>query len=89
MIMTGNETDTEIEMVTMRDLEIGMGEEVGMEVGQIGGIVVQGMEDPEAGIDTANAKGADHVLPSGMVTGGHPGVQFAHTEDNVERCLKF
>lgn len=73
-IETGSGTDTENVTRTVKGLESGMVEVVGMEDGeQIGG---SGMEEMEAGIGTMI--GVGHVPLSGMVTGGHLEVQFTH-----------
>lgn len=78
-------TVIENEMVTVRDLGIGMREEVETVEDQIGGRVIPGM----GGIDIVNVKEADLALLFGMVKGGHLEVQFAHIEDCVDRCLEF
>lgn len=75
--MTGRGTD--IEIVNMIDIVKGTVEEAGMgEEGQIGGILVQVMEEKAVGIDIENMKEADLVLLPNMVAGGHPGVQAVH-----------
>lgn len=78
-IMIGRGTDTENGTVTMRDLVKEMVEEAGKgEEDQIGRTAVRVTEEKAVGIDTENVTEAGHVLPSGMVAGGHPGVQVAH-----------
>ena len=81
-ITIGNEIDTGSEMVTVKDLERGIAEKLerGLE-DQIGSTAVPGMEEIEAGKDTASVTEAGHVLLLDMVTGDHPGVQSVNIED--------
>lgn len=89
-IMTGRGTDTEKGIVTMRDLVKGMVEEAGKgEEGQIGRTAVQVTEEKAVGIDTENMTEADHVLPSGAVAGGDPGVQVAHIRGLCRNISEF
>lgn len=77
-IMTGRGTGIEKGIVTMKDLVKEMVEVAGKGEGdQIGRTAVQIMEEKAVRIDTENVIEAGHVLPTGMVGGGHQGVLVA------------